>query len=502
MNLIHQLLNGENKMNNFNTKQNMLSKKHKTIKKELLINGGDLDLYLDLFITDKDGKTEKVVSKKADSILANFIRILYVLMGRDVRSGVLGGTFYYLGHTFSSSNIVSITAGDSSKYRITGTSSLFSSYPSSGKITLGGFQGINLAGRFNFTKISNSIIDIDGTTYSAGWVTGTGGGAAYFPTTSLGNPSEYSFRSDGIIVGSGDTPVTIDDYMLDQQIPNGSSTGSLTYGSLVVSQDTNDSTSAQITITQTFINNTTSTIEIKEIGLLQYGSSSSGSLLTMRDILPSPVNIGSGSTLTVNYRLKTVLDTGTDPGGFLASFMRLMYRKMALTTRAIFDIDNVSRTHAPSQADFCVIHGGGLNVENPNQGEYLPAYKFGIILGTGNTAVSMGDYSLNSLIEHGETSGKMLHYGGFVEGFLIGPDYAEFNVIKAFENNSGAAIVVREYGLVVATDNYSALSSASNKFIHLFAITRNVLTTPKTVADQEILKVIYTIRCVVPGSSS
>jgi hypothetical protein len=486
-----------------NTKNiiSMQPRKTRVIKKELLINGGDLDLYLDVFLTDKEGKTERIVTKKADSILANFMRILYVMMGRDVRTDVLG-SFQRLGVAFSGANIVSITAGAGSVFRITGTSNFFTSLPSSGLVTLGGFKGITLDGKYTYTKFSASAIDIDGTVYAGGWVAGTGGGAAYIPTTNIGYPSDQAFENQGIVIGTGDDPVTIDDQLLEKQVPNGSSNGSLTYGPTIVSQDTNDSVSAQITITRTFTNNATDIVAVSEIGYLMKSGDSDYVLMVMRDILPTTQNVGIGATLTVNYRIKTVLGTGTDPGGFIVSFMRLLYRHMGQTTRAIFDIDNVSRSFYPSYASFCAVYSGGISKQNPNDGEVQYGYKYGIVLGRGNTSVSMGDYYLETPIEHGEGTNQMLYYGGFSEGFLVGSTYAEFSIMKAIENNSGASINVNEYILVCASDDPTVIAVTSKDFANLFAVTRNVLSSPITVLDQEILKVIYTLRCVVGGSSS
>lgn len=479
-----------------NTNIKTANKDEQVIRKELLINGGDLDLYLDLFITE-NGKTEKILSKKADSILANFMRILYLQMCRDTRDNVMGGTFYYLGGNFTGANITSLSSGTGGVFRINVNNFIFSDYPASGKITLGGFQGVSLDGRYNFTKISSSAIDIDGTTYSSGWVTGTGGGSAFFPITNLGNPYYWSFQSQGILVGSGTAAVTIDDQLLEKQIPNSSAQGGLTYGSTIVSQDTNDSTSAQITITRTFTNNTAFSVVLRELGMLQSAGSNNYYLLTMRDVLPSDITVGSGATLTVNYRIKTVLGTGTDAGGFLASFMRLMYRHVGQTSRAVFDIDNTSRTNYPSNSSFCVLSGGGINVRNPNEAEYQAGYKHGIVVGTGNTAVSMGDYYLQTPIQHGSGSGQMLYYGGFAEDFTVGSNYAQFSIYKAIENNSGASITVNEYALVCAADANTGLVSITNRFVYLFAVTRNVLSTGVTVLDQKVLKVVYTIKCVV-----
>lgn len=470
-------------------------KKSRAIKKELLINGGDLDLYLDVFLTDKEGKTEKVITKKADSILANFMRMMYIMMTRDKRNNVLGGTFYRLGHTFTGANITSITSGSGGKFRLYSSSTIFSTYPSTGYITLGGFKGINLNGRYTFTKIDGYYLDIDGTSYTTGWVTGTGGGSAYFPITNIGNAQNNTLQDNGIIIGTGDAPVTIDDQLLHKQIPSSSANGGLTYNSSTVSLDTNDSTSAQITLTRTFTNNATDTVGVKEIGYLQ--ESGGGILMTMRDVLPATVNVGTGTTLTVNYRLKTVLGTGTDPGGFITNFMRLLYRHIANQYRVAILINNTGANLPRTYTTFCAVYAGGNSILFPHRNENNLGYLFGVVLGRGDTAVSMGDYYLETPIVHGKGSNEMLYYGGFGEDFTVGVDYAEFSIYKALENDSGSPITIKEYALVVGAGEASSSATVTN----LTAITRNVLTTPVTVADQEILKVGYTLRCVVGGSS-
>ena len=324
----------------------------------------------------------------------------------------------------------------------------------------------------------------------------------FLPITNINNPSYKSFGSNGIIIGTGNQAVTIDDQMLQKQIPNGSADGSLTYNASTVSQDTNDATSAQITFTRTFTNNASLTVTVKEVGFLMQAGTNARSLLTMRDILPSGVNVSQGKTLTVNYRIKTNLDSGTDPGGFVASFMRMLYRHIGGTNRAVFDINNVSRTYYPSSTSFGAVKCGGYNVEYyPYENE--EGWKNGIVIGSGNTAVSMADYFLESVIPHGKTTGAMLHYGGFAQDFVIGADYAQFDIHKAFENASGAPIDVNEYGLVVGADDSGSLLDSSNDMMtHFNMIARNTLSAPVTVESNKMLKVIYTIKCIVTGGAS
>jgi hypothetical protein len=482
-------------------KQNisMQTKHVKTIHKELLLNGGDLDLYLDLFLTDENGKTEKVLTKKADSLLANFLRILYIQMSRDRRVNVMGGTFYTLRNTLTATSITSLSAGVGNKIRITFSIPAIDTTNTTGLITLGGFQGVSIDGQYTFTRIDNYSVDLEGTTYSAGWTTGTGGVAIYLPVTTMYGPSHNSFHSQGIIVGSGSTAVTVDDQLLEKQIPNISTQGGLTYNTSTVSQDTSDATSAQITFTRTFTNNTPNTTQVNEIGMLMYGGRSTGTyytFLTMRDIIAGGVNVATGKTLTVNYRIKTTLGIGTDPGGFLSSFMRLLYRMCSGLSRAVFDITNTSRSYINDPGTFNVLSCGGIN--KTRYYDAIEGYKCGIVIGTGNTAVSMSDYYLETPIVHGTGSGEMLYYGGFAEGFTIGAGYAQFNISKAIENNSGGTITVKEYVLTGSSD--SQTSSPQDWYDNLYyqyTLTRNVLTTPVNVLDQEILKVVYTVKVVV-----
>jgi len=473
-------------------------KEQKVIRKELLINGGDLDIYLDLFLTDKNGRKEHVLTKKGDSILANFLRILYLQMGRDTRNNVMGGTFYRLLTTITAGGnpgISSLSAGTSNKIRITFTTSILSGQ-TSGKITLGGFQGVNIDGRYDWKRISDSIIELEETTYSSGWTTGTGGVAIYVPITNLVNPSYNSFANSGIIIGTGTSPVTIDDNLLEKQIPSTSAKGGLIYNSSIVSQDTNDSASVQITFTRTFTNNSSITVQVNEIGLLMKAGTSSYNLLVMRDLISGGVNVNPGKTLTVNYRIKTTLNSGTDAGGFLVPFMRLLYRHAGQTSRAIIDINNVSRLHYPDLISFSAINSGGEVKLYPNY-ENESAWKQGILIGMSDTPVSMGDYNLGSLIQHGKSTNQMLYYGGFAEDFEIGSNYAQFNIVKAFENNSGNTIQVKEYGITGASSDRTSIGDSSSYQAFLFLLARNVLSSPINVDNGKILKVVYTIKVIV-----
>jgi hypothetical protein len=114
--------------------------------------------------------------------------------------------------------------------------------------------------------------------------------------------------SQGIIVGTSDTPNTLTTYALGGKIAHGSGSGQLVYGAETLEDVTNPSgNDLQFRITRTFTNNSGSTITVKEVGLLvkKYdGESNTRSWLIARDVLPSPVDVPDGATLTIRYVVK------------------------------------------------------------------------------------------------------------------------------------------------------------------------------------------------------
>jgi len=74
---------------------------------------------------------------------------------------------------------------------------------------------------------------------------------------------------------------------------------------------------------------------------------------------------------------------------------------------------------------------------------------YGIVVGTGNTAVTLTDTKLQTKISHGIGAGQ-LSYGahGFVAATLSGNEYF-FEINRLFSNSSGATITINEVGIYV-----------------------------------------------------
>jgi len=110
----------------------------------------------------------------------------------------------------------------------------------------------------------------------------------------------------------------------------------------------------------------------------------------------------------------------------------------------------------------------------------------GIVIGTGNTAVAIDDYSLETLIADGSGAGEMDYQLTAVGASVVSAPNCGFLVERAFVNNSGAEITVRESGLYV----YCNGSAGSRRVCGV----RDVFGTPQAVPNGGSLSVNYTLR--------
>jgi hypothetical protein len=114
----------------------------------------------------------------------------------------------------------------------------------------------------------------------------------------------------------------------------------------------------------------------------------------------------------------------------------------------------------------------------------------GIVVGTGNTAVTPADDKLATRILHG-TGASLLEYSGCE---VLIPTFANPNgamdIRRYFTNNSGGSITVQEVGL------YSFGYKDSND-VYSYCICRDVVSPGVAVANTELLSVVYTVQITV-----
>lgn len=119
------------------------------------------------------------------------------------------------------------------------------------------------------------------------------------------------------------------------------------------------------------------------------------------------------------------------------------------------------------------------------------AANYGILIGTGNTAFDIEQYSLVTPIANGTETGQMSYQGmdAGTGSWTSGTLTYNFNWFRYFNNNSGGAITVNEVGLAANTE-------VSDYYV-LFE--RHVIGGGLEVDDTAQLKCEYDISLVYPS---
>ncbi|MBA7627650.1 hypothetical protein ES703_35117 [subsurface metagenome] len=110
-------------------------------------------------------------------------------------------------------------------------------------------------------------------------------------------------EAHGIIVGTGTTAPTIDDYVIETLIDHGTDPGELQYSAMTFGAPASDATTSQFTLTRDFANGSGGAITVNEIGLYVKGyDSATRYFMIIRDVIGGGIAVPDGQTLTVNYR--------------------------------------------------------------------------------------------------------------------------------------------------------------------------------------------------------
>jgi hypothetical protein len=121
-------------------------------------------------------------------------------------------------------------------------------------------------------------------------------------------------QNKGIMVGTGITAPTINDYKLETRITHGTGAGQLQHGDVAFGLPASDPTTSQFTITRNFANASGGSITVNEIGLyvraraVSYGGGTEDQyFMVIRDVIAGGIAVPNGQTLTVNYREQAVV---------------------------------------------------------------------------------------------------------------------------------------------------------------------------------------------------
>jgi hypothetical protein len=110
----------------------------------------------------------------------------------------------------------------------------------------------------------------------------------------------------------------------------------------------------------------------------------------------------------------------------------------------------------------------------------------GIVVGSSDTPVSLGQYSLGALITHGTGSGQLTYGATNVETLSKDTTWL-FRIVRTFSNGSGASVTVREIGL------YVRLGMGVSPYYYSCMLARDVPTSPISVPNGSTLTIRYII---------
>ena len=145
--------------------------------------------------------------------------------------------------------------------------------------------------------------------------------------------------------------------------------------------------------------------------------------------------------LNITYKLVVrdkngkVVSEQTTPGhSFVRQFLDVLYGQMLnQSSSSITDILGTSRTIFGNDAGNLVV-----SVNSDDRG---------VVLGTGTTAVDIGDNKIETEIDDGTASGELTHGAQVLTAPTTTSQTAQFSVMRPFTNGSGGTIVVTEVGL-------------------------------------------------------
>jgi len=120
----------------------------------------------------------------------------------------------------------------------------------------------------------------------------------------LHTPGAITDVTDGIIIGTGTTAPTINDYAIETLIPH----ATMNYGAQTFGAPANDAATSQFTITRVFANVSGGLVVVNEIALYALGyDDAARDFMVIRDVIGGGVNVPNGSSLTVNYRIEVTV---------------------------------------------------------------------------------------------------------------------------------------------------------------------------------------------------
>lgn len=283
----------------------------------------------------------------------------------------------------------------------------------------------------------------------------------------------------GIHAGADDgtlVPLSANNYVLGDRFLEGSTSGKFNYDATVVYPAEEDGLKYKLRLGRYINNYSSDTNVIKELSVVGIGED--GSYITyIRDLFddfgnPISYSVGQNEALLIYYDLYIINDSG-----FTINFIKwleaIIKADSSVSVKSLSNVDiNAASSNLIYDMINCYVGAGEDN--------------YGIVIGNGEGETDYNDYSLSSIISHGNGSNQ-LDYGPTL---LVEPAHQsgqeQFKLYRTFTNNSGNTITTKEIGL------YGKGTGAGNRV----CISRvDLVGVPLDPGDE--VEIIYTIRTLI-----
>ena len=357
-------------------------------------------------------------------------------------------------------------------------------------------MGKNIVDATNFQDGNINVKDTSGTVRS-----NSSYGLVPLTTNTYSSDANYfalpTVSTSGIVVGTGTAAESENDYVLATPVAHGISANKLYYQTSqtnILSYIWTSGTRTQLKkLTRFFDNFSGSSITLKEIGqIAKFNVSvSEYDVLVARDLIPDLV-IANITTAMISYIYSLVFpSTGSPLRNFYNYLFSLCSNSIAVESTFQDGSINLKDTGGT------VRYGYNIGWQRTGSLESTTAYGFfrssgstvsGVQVGTGGTAVSFGDYVLESLIAHGTGAGQ-LSYGITETPSRVWVDPTmTIQQARVITNTSGGSITVKEVGLVGTIGVFSAYN---------VLMLRDVITDV-AVANGESIRPVHQFQVIYP----
>lgn len=233
----------------------------------------------------------------------------------------------------------------------------------------------------------------------------------------------------GIVLGTGTTPATKDDYNLDTVITHGSGAGQLQFGACSISNVIDTGTSWRATVTREVTNVSGSSITVNEVGLTGMRGVARKYTMIERTVI-TPVVMAHLETYIYRYLIDLPYDPGTK---WLCYALLSAFDGVARLVRVI------GGTYVNVLGVFSV-NGVYMNTEYPS----TPTHNGGLLVGSGTTPMTSLDYILETLYDN-----TIISYGAVSDTDIIDDvGFSYFFITRAITELTGVDKDINEVGMI------------------------------------------------------